>query len=87
MCLVEAGTNVPVTVKQFTWSIFDLDERGQENNNKMPIKEKFIMDVGQVKVYQIVAGSDVIKSCEDGSTVPCPGGVRTVFDSSPNHNQ
>jgi hypothetical protein len=86
MCFVEAGTNVPVTVKQFTWSVFDLDERGQENNNKMPIKEKIVMDIGQVKVYQIGAESGIVTSCEDGSVAPCPVGVRTIFHSYANGN-
>ena len=82
MCFVKKGTDIPVTVEQFTWTFYDLDERGNDNGSNNVIKEKFIMDLQQVELYQLVEGTEIVLSCEDGSDIPCAPGVRTVFQSS-----
>ena len=83
-CIVREGTDDPVALEQFSWTIFDLDERGSDNgSNGIGIKEKFIMDVSQAEVFQVIDGTEVVISCEDGKTdLPCDPGVRTVFHSS-----
>jgi len=92
MCIVEQGTYTPVTLEQFSWTVYDLDERGVDilNKKKVVIKEKLIIDAGQAQVYQLVNTAayptQVKLSCEDGSpaslTQTCPAGVRTIFHSS-----
>merc|ERR1719487_1434580 len=42
------------------------------------------MDLQQVELYQLVEGTEIVLSCEDGSDTPCAPGVRTVFQSSTN---
>lgn len=84
-CVVNEGTNDPITLEQFSWTIFDLDERGKDKgNNGVGLKEKFIMDVSQAEVYQLIEDTEVVVSCEDGTDSPCAPGVRTVFHSSTN---
>lgn len=84
-CVVKEGTNDPITLEQFSWTIFDLDERGKDKgSNGVGLKEKFIMDVSQAEVYQLVDDTEVVVSCEDGTDLPCAPGVRTVFHSSTN---
>ena len=91
MCIVEQGTYTPVTLEQFSWTVYDLDERNVDKpGKKICIKEKLIMDAGQAQVYQLVNTAayptQVKLSCEDGSpaslTQTCPAGVRTIFHSS-----
>jgi hypothetical protein len=82
MCIVKQDTYEPVTLEQFSWTIYDLDERGSDEGTDIVVKERFIMDVGQAKVYQLVTNTKVQLSCEDGSAAPCLGGVRTIFHSS-----
>lgn len=89
MCIVDQVSNEPVTLEQFSWTIYDLDTRDVENG-KVGIKEKLIIDAGQAQVYQMVDTAayptQVKLSCEDGSpaslTQTCPAGVRTIFHSS-----
>jgi len=84
-CFVEENTNNPVTLEQFSWTIFDLDERGHDNGrNGIGIKEKFLMDVSQAELFQVIDNTEVKLSCEDGSDLPCAPGIRTVFHSSTN---
>jgi len=80
MCIVEAGTDIPVTLEKFSWSVFDLDIRGAASDTKN--QERLIIDVGQVVSYQLVEPSEVQLLCEDKSPYPCAPGVRTVFHSS-----
>jgi len=82
MCLVKEGTDDQVTVEQFSWSVYDLDERNTDTGDKIGIKEKLIMDATQAEVYQLMDDTEIVLSCEDGSALPCTGGVRTVFHSS-----
>ena len=76
MCFVQHGTYTPVTIEQFSWTFYDLDQRSGG------IEEKFVMDLEQVEVVQLVEWTEIEMSCEDGSSVPCETGVRTVFHSS-----
>jgi hypothetical protein len=82
MCIVKEGTNDPVTLEQFSWSIYDVDSRHYDEGNRITVKERLIMDVGEAQVYQLAEDTEVQLSCEDGSTAPCPGGIRTIFNSS-----
>eukprot|EP00535_Pseudo-nitzschia_heimii_P013293 CAMPEP_0197196326 /NCGR_PEP_ID=MMETSP1423-20130617/32297_1 /TAXON_ID=476441 /ORGANISM="Pseudo-nitzschia heimii, Strain UNC1101" /LENGTH=626 /DNA_ID=CAMNT_0042650119 /DNA_START=12 /DNA_END=1892 /DNA_ORIENTATION=- len=78
-CWVLEGTDEPVEVEAFSWTIYDADERG--SNNGIGIKEKMLMDVSQASYYQLDGNTEIITSCEDGSTPPCASGD-TVFTSS-----
>jgi hypothetical protein len=79
MCIVKEGTNELVTLEKFSWSVFDLDYRG---NDETKLVERLIIDVDQVISYQLVANTEVELLCEDKSAYPCAAGVRTVFHSS-----
>lgn len=85
-CFHDKETNELTKVDTFHWTVFDLDERGNDNNlNGIGQKEKFIMDIAQVGAYQLwpnESESEVKLSCEDGTEIPCVQGVRTVFHSS-----
>lgn len=85
-CFVEQGTDEPVKIDLFQWSVFDIDQRGDDDKQGgVGVKEKLIMDVTQARFYQLwpdVNDSEVKLSCEDGSEAPCGVGVRTVFHSS-----
>jgi len=78
-CWVKEGTDEPVEVELFSWTIYDADERG--SNSGIAIKEKMIMDISQASYYQLDEDTEIITSCEDGSTPPCASG-NTVFMSS-----
>jgi len=82
-CFQDMETGKPVTVDYFHWTVYDLDERGDDDEQgNVGIKEKLIMDVSQAANYQLMEDTEVVLSCEDGSETPCPAGVRTVFHSS-----
>lgn len=74
-CFVNEGENDAVTLDEFSWTIYDTDERSSG------IKEKMIMDLSQAELYQLVDNSEIVVQCEDGSTPPCQNS-RTVFEST-----
>jgi len=78
-CWVKEGTDETVDVEAFSWTIYDADERG--SNNGIGIKEKMVMDISQASYYQLDGDTEIISTCEDGSTPPCASG-NTVFTSS-----
>jgi len=88
MCIVEKGTNVPVKLEKFSWSIFDLDWRSEDVEKpnkvaKISVKEKFIIDASQAKEYRLTSSTEIEVSCEDDAdTAPnCEQG-RTIFHST-----
>uniref|UniRef100_A0A6V0CXB9 DUF7633 domain-containing protein n=1 Tax=Pseudo-nitzschia australis TaxID=44445 RepID=A0A6V0CXB9_9STRA len=86
MCFVDKETNEPTKIEEFTWVVFDLDERGKDTPGKPVIKEKLIMDAAQAQRFELwpnQSDSEIKLSCEGGSQVlPCSQGVRTIFHSS-----
>jgi len=79
MCFVKQGTNQRVTLEQFSWSVYDLDDRRHDN------REKLIINAFQAQFFQLWPNdhdSQVDVDCEDGSSLPCDAGVRTVFKST-----
>ena len=82
-CFYDHETEELATVDSFRFSFYDIDERNEAEDG---IKEKIRFDTNQVTdfiLYPNEQESEVILSCEDGTTaVPCADGVRTVFHSS-----
>ena len=74
-CLVESGTNNPVTVTNFSFTVWDLDNRGNDRgNNGIGLKEKLAFDTSQTYNYSVFPSFEdswVSPICEDGSTVNC----------------
>ena len=88
MCIVKKGTNVPVTLEKFSWSIFDLDWRSEDveepnEKAKISVKEKFIIETSQAKDYRLTSSTQIEVSCENPTdTAPnCETG-RTIFHST-----
>ena len=78
-CFYDKGTEELTKVDTFRWTVFDTDERGGG------IKEKMLMDVSQAVSFQLwpdTTRSEINTICEDGSSLPCNSGVRTIFHSS-----
>jgi hypothetical protein len=82
-CIHDHETNDLTTVDSFRMTFYDVDERNEADDG---IKEKIRFDTNQVTdfiLYPNELESEVILSCEDGTTtLPCKDGVRTVFHSS-----
>ncbi len=74
-CLVDSGTNDPVVVPSFGFTVFDLDERGNDNgSNGVGLKEKLSFDTAQAYNYSIFpnfAESEVKPICENGDDITC----------------
>lgn len=88
-CFVEPDTFTQVTVDSFQWSIFDLDNRGNDaniNSGLTAIQEKMTMDTSQALGYSLypnIEETEVTQKCEnDDSQPPCDYGVRTVFEAT-----
>jgi len=91
-CFVNQATNDPVTLKQFVFTIFDEDNRGEDKfqsdgkrRNGIGVKEKVVFQTSQASAYQLwpsVEESEIELSCEDNSELPCAADVRTVFHAS-----
>ena len=85
-CFVKEGTTDAVELEQFSWTLFDIDQRSETKKNGradgVGNKEMFLFDTRQSEVYQVIEGTQVVISCEDGTETPCEPGVRTMFHSS-----
>jgi hypothetical protein len=78
-CFYEKGTEELTKVDTFRWTVFDADERGGG------IKEKMLMDVSQAASFSLwpdTTRSEIKMLCENGTSLPCNAGVRTIFHSS-----
>jgi hypothetical protein len=81
-CFYDHENGDLTTVDSFRWSVYDIDSRNAALDG---IKEKMIMDITQAEdfiLYPNKDESEVKLSCEDGTSLPCNEGVRTVFHSS-----
>lgn len=85
-CVVKSGTNDPVTLDNFAWTVYDADWRGWDGKDRGDvIREKMLMDMTQADSFQLypnMEDSEIKLGCEDpGEEYPnCSG--KTVFHSS-----
>ena len=84
MCIVAQGTNDEVVLDNFSWGMYEggYGTRPTEYHKGEGLRGKLLMDVGQVGSYDLWPNKDdsnVVLTCEDGSSVPCPAGVKTSF--------
>jgi len=82
-CFVKTGTVEPVTLPRFTFTAFDLDDRGKNTKLGQSIREKVIIDTSQVESFFLTETTEVKLQCENRT--PYSGtcdGARTVFRSS-----
>jgi len=74
-CIVDTGTNNPVTIANFSFAIWDLDWRKNETITPgVAVKEKLIVDTGQALRYEVFPDfteSEVTPICEDGTYPTC----------------
>jgi len=78
-CFRDKETDDVVKIDRFSFTVFDNDIRSGG------IEEKMLMNAVQAQSFQLwpnIEDSEVKISCEDGSSVPCDAGVRTIFHSS-----
>lgn len=93
-CIVEHNTDNEVALDEFTWTVYDTDERGKDflntpghkQNKGVSIKEKMLFDLTQAKQYDLGDPTEIVLDCEDGIP-PIPpatdcGTRRTVFKST-----
>lgn len=77
-CFVDHETDAPVTLNDFHFTIWDLDQRGGDNgNNGVGIKEKFIFDARQVTSYSLFPNwldSEVKPICANNEAINCDDG-------------
>jgi len=71
-----------VELEEFTWTVYDLDERGKTNDSGIAIREKMLFDVRQASKYNLGVPTEIEVECEDGSVLTDCGNQRTVFKST-----
>jgi hypothetical protein len=86
--IVRTGTNIPVVLESFSWVVWDLDERGNDNGNPVQpsIKERLSFDTSLAYNYSVFpnfADSWVKPICANGDQVNCTDGACTGV--SPGH--
>ena len=86
-CIVKTNpktdTDELVTLKNFTFTVWDLDERKEETGDGILVKERLIMNTAQAKSYRLFpsfAESEVNPICDDGSSVPPTDANGTTVD-------
>ena len=74
-CIVDTGTNNPVTIANFSFAIWDLDWRKDEAIHPgVSVKEKLIVDTAQALRYSVFPNfteSEVSPICENGDIPVC----------------
>jgi hypothetical protein len=84
MCIVAQNTTDEVVLDNFSWGMYEggYGTRPTKYHKGEGLRGKLLMDVGQVGSYNLWPNKDdsnVVLTCEDGSSVPCPAGVKTSF--------